>query len=117
MQHGRALVDRVILERADQLEAGAIADVGEARIAVAAEVALQDAAVRRAIEDRAVALELANAIGRLPRVELRHPPVVHVLAAAHGVGEVDAPGIAIVDVAERRGHAALGHDRVGLAEE
>ena len=41
--HVDPLVDAVILQRADHLEAGAVADVGEARIAVAAEVALQDA--------------------------------------------------------------------------
>ena len=35
-----ALVHGVLLERADHLEAGAVADVGEARVAVAAEVAL-----------------------------------------------------------------------------
>ena len=116
-QHRRALVDRVILQRADQLEAGAIADVRETRIAMAAEVALQDAAVRRAIEDGAVALQLADAIRRFLGVQLRHPPVVDVLAAAHRVGEVDLPVVAIVDVAEGRGHAALGHDGVRLAEE
>ena len=60
------LVDAVVLQRADHLEAGAVADVREARIAVAAEVALQDAAVRRAIEHRAPRLELAHAVGRLP---------------------------------------------------
>ena len=38
--HVDALVHRVLLERADHLEAGAVADVGEARVAVAAEVAL-----------------------------------------------------------------------------
>ena len=46
-----ALMDAVVLQRADHLEAGAVADVREARIAVAAEVALQDAAVLRAVED------------------------------------------------------------------
>ena len=107
----------MILERADHLEAGAIADVREARILVAAEIALEDPAVGRAIEDRAPGLELAHPIGRFPRVQLRHPPVVHVLAAAHGVGEVDLPAVAVVDVGERRGDAAFGHDRVGLAEQ
>ena len=112
-----ALVDAVILQRADHLEAGAIADVREARIAVAAEVALQDPAVLGAIEDRAPRLELAHAIGRLLRVQLRHAPVVQVLAAAHRVGEVDLPVVALVDVAHRGGHAALGHDGVRLAEQ
>ncbi len=60
-----ALVDAVVLQRADQLEPGAVADVREARIAVAAEVALADQPVLRAIEDRAPLLELAHALGRL----------------------------------------------------
>ena len=115
--HGHALVDGVILQRANQLEAGAIADVREPRIAVTAEVALVDAAVRRAIEDRAPALELAHAIGRFLRVQLRHAPVVDVLAAAHRVREVHLPAVAIVVVRHRRGHAALGHHGVRLAEE
>ena len=115
--HVDALVDAVILQRADHLEAGAVADVREARIAVAAEVALEDAAVRRAIEDRAPRLELAHAVGRFLRVQLRHAPVVDVLAAAHRVGEVDLPVVAVVDVGQRRGDAALGHHRVRLAEQ
>ena len=112
-----ALVDAVILQRADHLEAGAIADVREARVAVAAEVALQDPAVLGAIEDGAPRLQLAHAIGRLLGVQLGHAPVVEVLAAAHRVGEVDLPVVAVVDVRHRGGHAALGHDRVGLAEQ
>ena len=112
-----AAVDPVILQRADHLEAGAIADVRETRIAVAAEVALEDPAVLGAIEDRAPGLELADAIRRFLRVQLRHAPVVHVLAAAHGVGEVHLPAVAVVDVGERRRHAAFGHDGVRLAEQ
>src|SRR5215475_3314085 len=51
-------VDAVILERANHLEAGTIADVRQSRVAVAAEVSLQDAAVLGAVEQRAPALEL-----------------------------------------------------------
>ena len=94
-----ALVDAVVLQRADHLQAGAVADVRQPRIAVAAEVALQDAAVLRAVEDRAPGLQLAHAVGRLLGVQLGHAPVVEVLAAAHRVGEVDLPAVAIVDVA------------------
>ena len=115
--HGGAQVDGVVLQRADQLEPGAIADVGQPRIAVAAEVALVDAAVGRAIEHGAPTLELADPVRRFPGVQLRHAPVVQVLAAAHRVGEVHLPVVAIVVVAHRRGHAALGHHRVGLAEQ
>ena len=110
-------MDAVILQRADQFEPGAIADVRETRIAMAAEVTLKDPSVRRAIEDRAPRFELADAIGRFPRVQFGHAPVVDVLTAAHRVGEVHFPAVAIVDVGERRGDAAFGHDRVRLAEE
>src|SRR5262249_49273777 len=76
-----AAVDAVVLERADHLEAGAIADVREPRVAVAAEVPLQDPTILGAIEERAPHLQLANAVGRFLGVDLGHPPVVEVLAA------------------------------------
>ena len=110
-------VDAVILQGADHFEAGAVAHVGEAGIAMAAEVALQDAAVFGAIEERAPGFEFADAVGRFLGVQFGHAPVVEVLAAAHGVGEVDAPVIAVVDVGERRGDAAFGHHGVGFAEQ
>ena len=115
--HGHTQVNGVVLERANQLEAGAIADVRQTRIAVAAEVALVDAPIRRAIEHGAPRLELAHAVGRFLGMELRHPPVVDILAAAHRVGEMHLPVVAIVVVAHGRGHAALGHDRVRLAQQ
>src|SRR6266511_3565253 len=76
-------------------------DVIEPRVPVTAEVALQDEAVLRAVEERAPFLELENAIGRFLRVELRHPPVVQQLAAAHGVAEVDLPVVLLPYVAHR----------------
>ena len=112
-----APMDAVILERPDHLEAGAVADVREARVAVAAEVALEDAAVGRAIEHRAPRFELADAVRRFPRVQLGHAPVVDVLSAAHRVGEVHLPVVAVVDVGERGRDAALGHHGVCLAQE
>ena len=51
-----------ILERPNHLEPGAVADMGQSRIAMTAEVPLADQPVLRAIEDRTPALELANAI-------------------------------------------------------
>ena len=84
---------------------------------MAAKISLQNAAVLRAIEERAPCLELAYAIGRFLRVQLRHPPVVHVLAAAHRVGEVHAPVVSIVDVRQRRRNAALSHHRVRFAQQ
>jgi hypothetical protein len=69
-EHVDAEVHGVLLERADHLEAGPVADVREARVAVAAEVALQDAPVLRPVEERAPALQLEHAVRRLLRVEL-----------------------------------------------
>ena len=114
---GDAAVDAVILQRPDHLETGAVADVRQPRIAVAAEVALEDPAVGRPIEDGAPGFELAHAIGRLSGVELGHAPVVDVLAAAHRVGEVHLPAVAIVDVGEGGGDAPFSHDGVRLAEQ
>jgi hypothetical protein len=96
--HGDAAVNGVILQRPDQLEARPIADVREAGIAVPAEVALQDPPVRRPIEDGAPRFELPHAVRRFLRVDLGHAPVVDVLAAAHRVGEVDLPIVAIVHI-------------------
>ena len=89
----------------------------QAWIFVAAEVALQDPPVVGAIEERAPPFELAHAFGSFLGVQLRHPPVVDVLPAAHRVGEVNLPAVAVVDVGERSGDAALRHHRVRLAEQ
>jgi hypothetical protein len=112
-----AEVDRAILQRSNHLQARAVAYVRQPRVLVAAEVALQDAAVLGTVEQRAPGLEFAGAVRGLLGVQLRHAAVVHILAAAHRIREVDPPVVAVVDVAERRRQAALGHHRVGLAEQ
>jgi hypothetical protein len=84
---------------------------------VPAEVALKNATVRRAVEYSAPCLELAHAIRRLLRMQLGHAPVVEVLAAAHRVGEMHAPVVAIVDICERSCNSTLCHHRVRLAEQ
>jgi hypothetical protein len=71
----------------------------------------------RAIEDRAPCFEFANAIGRFLRVQLGHSPIIHVLTAAHGVGEMHFPIVAVIDIGERGRDAALGHHRVRFAEQ
>ena len=91
--------------------------MGQAGEAVPAEVALEDQPVLGPVEERAPVLELADPVGRLLGVELGHAPVVEHLAAAHGVAEVDLPVVLGVDVAQRRGDAAFGHDGVGLAQQ
>ena len=107
----------LLLERADQLEAGAVAHVGESRVTVTTEVALEDLAFRGAVEERPPLLKLVDAIGGLLRVQLGHAVVVEELAPAHGVSEVDLPVVLGGHVAHRRGHSALGHHGVGLSEQ
>src|SRR5215467_4122515 len=115
--HVDAEVDHVLLQGTDQLEAGAVAHVGEARVAVAAEVALADQPFLGSVEEGAPLLELQHAVGRLLGVQLGHAPVVEHLAAAHGVAEVDLPVVLLPYVAHGGGDAPLRHHGVGLAEE
>ena len=110
-------MDAVILQSADHFEARAVAGVREARIAVAAEVALQDFAVFGAIENRAPGFEFVHAVGRLLGMQLGHARIIQILPAAHGVGEMHAPVIAVVDVPHGGGHAAFGHHGVGFAQQ
>ena len=112
-----ALVHAVVLQGADHLQSGAIADVREARIFVTAKISLQNAAVFRAIEDRAPGLEFAHPSGRFLGVQLGHPPIVDVLPAAHRVGEMDLPVVAVVHVGERGGDPAFRHHGVRFAEQ
>jgi hypothetical protein len=102
-----ALVDPVILKRPDELEPGAIADMCQPRVTMAAEVALIDQSVGGAIEHCAPLFELTHALRGLFRMELCHAPLVQELSATHRVAEMDLPVVAPVHVTERRGHAAL----------
>ena len=112
-----SLMDAMILERADQFEPGSVADVSKPRITMAAKITLKDLAVLSPIEDSSPRLKFSNAVRRLFRVQLRHTPVVDVLAAAHSVREMDLPVIAVVDVSHCCGHPAFSHDSMGLAEQ
>jgi hypothetical protein len=109
--------DDLLLHGADQLETGAVADVRQPRVLVPAEVALADLAVLGAVEERAVGLQLPDAVRGLLGVQLGHARVVEELAAAHRVAEVDLPVVLGVHVAHRGGGTALGHHRVRLAEQ
>ena len=110
-------MDAVILQGSDHLEAGAIADVGQAGIAMPAEIALQNPAVVGAVEERAPGLEFAHALRRFFSVQLSHAPIVEILAAAHRVGEMDPPIVAIIDVRQSSGNAAFGHHSMRFAEQ
>jgi hypothetical protein len=107
-------VHAAVLQRADHLQASAVADVGQPRIGVAAEIPLQDAAVLGAVEDRAPFFQFADPLGGFLSVELRHPPLVEELAPFHRVAEVDLPAVPRIDVGQGGGDAPFRHDRVGL---
>ena len=110
-------VHRAVLERPDQLQPGAVADMGQARVRVGAERTLMDSSLPRAVEHRAPSLELEHSLGRFLGVQLRHLPVVDELAALHRVGEVDLPRVLVGDVVHRGRHAALGHYGVRLTQQ
>src|SRR5262245_2470128 len=99
-------MDTVILQRANHLQTCAVADVRQPRIAMAAEVALQNPSISGSIEDRSPCFQFLNAGRRFLRVKLRHLPVVDILAAAHGVGEMNLPAVARVNGAESGGDSA-----------
>src|SRR5437764_12451440 len=107
----------VILESADHFETCAITHMRQPWIAMAAKIALQDAPTSSAIENCAPSLQISQTGRRLFGMQFSHTPTVKVLATAHGVGKMNAPGITIVDIGECGGDAALSHHRMGLAEQ
>ena len=109
-------VNAMVLQRANHFQPGAVPHVRQARILVPAKVALQDAAIRGAVEHRPPGFQFTHTLGRLLRVQLGHAPVVDILASAHGVGEVNLPVIALVHIRERGRDAAFGHDGVRFSE-
>ena len=50
-------------------------------------------------------------------MDLRHARVIHVLAAAHGVGKVNLPVVALVHIGQGRGDSSFSHDRMRFAEQ
>ena len=110
-------VHQDVLQAANQLQAGSVADVGEPGIGVRAERPLMDQSVPGAVEDGSPALQFEHPLRRLLGVDLSHAPVVDQLAALHRVREVPLPAVQVSDVAQGRRHPALGHDRVGLAKQ
>lgn len=106
-----------LLQGTDHLQAGAVTHVCEPGILVPAEVALTDPALGGAVEQGTPVLELEDAFGGLTGVEFGHTGVVEEFATADGVTKVHGPLVGGVDVAQRRCSSALGHDRVGLAEQ
>ncbi len=109
-------MNAVILQGADQFQAGAIAHMSQSRIAVTAEIALQNFPVCRTVEYCAPALKFPNPVGGFLGVQFGHSPVVHVLAAAHRVGKMDFPVVTVIDVGQRGSHTAFRHHGVRLAK-
>src|SRR6516225_7955046 len=110
-------MDIMILQGPDHLETRTVTHVGEPWIAMAAEIALQDTSIRSPVENGAPCLQLPHTRGSLLGMQFGHPLTVQILTATHGVGEMDTPGITIVDVGKSGGDAALRHDRMSLAEQ
>src|ERR1700757_67284 len=81
-----------------------------------AEIALQDASVQGPVEHGAPRLQLPHTLGSLLGGRPRHSPIVQVLAATHGVSEMNAPGIAVIHVGQGGSNAAFRHNSVSLAE-
>ena len=110
-------MNAMVLERANHFQPGAIPHVRQPCILVSAEIALQDAAIGRAVEHCSPGFQLAHTRGGFLRVQLGHAPVIDILPAAHGIGEMDFPIVPVVHIGQRGGDAAFGHDRVGFAKE
>src|SRR5262249_4279961 len=108
--------DAAILERSNEFESGAVADVAETLESVATESTLENVACGSAIEKRAPLFEFADAVGGFRGVELGHAPVVNEFSAAHGVAEMSAPVVGFVDVGHGGGDATFGHDRMRFAK-
>jgi hypothetical protein len=107
----------MVLESADELQAGTVSDVRKTGITVTTEVTLENTTVGSSIKDRTPRLKLTYPIRRLFRVELSHPPVIDVLATPHRVGKMHPPTISVVDVRHRGRHTTFRHHGVGFTEE
>ena len=108
-----AVLDAVLEQRLQDHVAGAVGRVAGAahrRLAVvagvAAEAALVDLALRRAVERQAHLLEVEDRVDGLLREDLGGILVDQVVAALDGVEGVPLP-VVFLDVREGRGHAAL----------
>jgi hypothetical protein len=80
------------------------------------EITLQDPPIACAIEKGTPGFQFADARWSFLRMEFCHSPVTQILAAAHRVGKVNAPVIAVIGVRERGGDASFSHNRVRLAQ-
>ena len=114
-----AVLDALLVERLQDHVAGSVGRVAgppDRRLAVvagvAAEAALVDLAVRRAIERQAHVLELDDRLDRLAGQDLGGVLVDQVVAALDGVEHVPLP-VVLLEVAESGADTALGGAGVG----
>jgi hypothetical protein len=110
-----ALMDPVILQGTNHFQSSAISNVGKTRIPMTTEISLKNAAILRPIKNCTPCFQLSNSGRRFQSVQLSHPPVVDVLATAHGVREMDLPIVTIVHIGKRRSNSALSHYGVRLS--
>ena len=110
------LVNAVILQGANQFQAGPVTYVSKSRITVTAEIALQNSSVCGTVEHCAPGLKFADPFGCFLGMQFGHSPVVDVLTAPHRVGEMNFPVVAVIHICERGGHTAFSHHRMRLAE-
>src|SRR5699024_11382473 len=96
---------------------GAVTHVCEPALLARTEVALTAPALGGAVQQGTPVLELEDAVRGLTGVECGHAGVVEEFSTADGVTKVHGPLVVGVGVAQRRCSSALGHDRVGLAEQ
>ena len=105
----------VILQCADYFQSGAIAHVRQPWVFVTAEVSLQNSPVFCAIEHGTPGFEFAHTIGGFLRVQFGHAPLVDILTAAHGIGKMHFPIVAIINIGQRCCDAAFRHHGVRFA--
>ena len=94
-----ALVDGMVLQRANHLQPGAVTHVRQARKTMSTKIALQDTSILRAVKQCPPFLELVDPIRCLLGMQLRHAPVVEHLAATHRIAEMHLPVVTRVDIA------------------
>ena len=118
-----AVLDALLVERLQDHVAGPVgreAGAADGRLAevagVAAEPALVDLAVGRAVERQAHVLELDHRLDGLVGQHLGRVLVDEVVAALDGVEHVPLPAV-LLEVAERRADAALGGAGVGAGRD
>ena len=115
-EHVETEMYAVVLQRTDHLQSRPIANMRQPGIAMSAKIALQNAAIARAIEQGTPGFEFAHTCRSFLGMELRHAPVIQILASAHRVSKVNAPAVPVVHICHGRGYSTLCHYGMRLAE-